>query len=450
MNENLRQPPFSIDAEQAVLGALLADPESIERCHFLEAAHFYRNDHRIIYTEIARQFSLNKTPDPITIAERIADKFEGGLQYLIQLRASEASGARVRTHADIVVEHAKRRQLLALSDELAAAVYGGAEVREIADSVVGQVEALIRSRLMQEPQRMSAMMDAYVQVLQDRQTGKIHPVATGLEDLDHLLGGGLETGTLTVIAGRPSMGKTAMGLVLARNAAPEISTFLSMEMERQQVLDRNVSAMAGIPLQWLRRPDLDESQWTNLTRAIQMTETMDLYIDDQTALNMMAIRAKARKVRRAAGQLRLLVIDQLSFITGSKLERRTEQVGEYTRGLVALAKELNCAVVLLCQLSRKCEERPNKRPILSDLADSGAIEQDAATIIFAYRDEVYHEDSPDKGTAELIVAKQRQGKIGTARVAYIGEQTKFANLHKTWAPMASSPVDRRASRRGLD
>lgn len=448
MNETLRQPPFSIDAEQAVLGALLADPESIERCSFLEGAHFYRHDHRIIFEEIARQFSLNRTPDPITVAERLGEKIEGGLQYLIQLRASEASGARVRTHADIVVEHAKRRQLLALSDELAAAVYGGAEVREIADTVVGKVEALVRSRLMQEPQRMSAMMDAYVQTLQDRQTGLIRPVSTGLEELDAILGGGLEVGTLTVIAGRPSMGKTALGLGLAAHASEDdTGLFLSMEMERQQVLDRRVSAMAAIPMPWLRRPDLDETQWTNLTRAIQMTEGLDLYIDDQTALNMMAIRAKARKVRRAAGRLRLLVVDQLSFITGSKLERRTEQVGEYTRGMVALGKELGCAVVLLCQLSRKCEERPNKRPILSDLADSGAIEQDAATIIFAYRDEVYHEDSPDKGTAELIVAKQRQGKIGTARVAYIGEQTKFANLHKGWVPAPKPDGARRSGRR---
>lgn len=451
MNETLRMPPYSNEAEQSVLGGLLSDPEAMDRIPFLEAAHFYRQDHRYIFEEIQRQHAATRTPDPITVAERLGEKIENGLQYLIQMRSTEPTGARIRTHADIVVEKAKRRALIAMSDEMAVAAFGIQEPQEIADFFVGRMEALMRRKTMQEPQRMSSLMNAYVQVLEQRRTGEIRPVATGFEDLDDILGGGIERGTVAVLAGRPSMGKSAMALCIGGNvsAGGDVTCFLSMEMSKDQVLDRRVSAMAEIPLQWLRRPDIDDSQWSSLTRAIQMSETQDFFIDDQTALNMMAIRAKARKIKRSAGRLDLLAIDQLSFIAGSKLERRNEQISEYTRALLALAKELDCAILLLCQLSRKCEERPNKRPLLSDLAESGSIEQDAATIIFAYRDEVYNENSPDRGTAELIVAKQRQGRIGTARLAYLGAQTRFANLARNWMPNVQ-PRETRHSNRGFD
>lgn len=433
-------PPFSIEAEQSVLGALLSDPECIDKISFLETAHFYRQDHRNLFDEIRKLAYAGQQFDAIMLFERMtASKTVGEMtmQYMAQLRFTEPSGARVRNHADIIVEKAKRRQVISLMDEVSAAMYNGAtEVKEVVDFMVTRAEALLRTRHMQDPQRMIELMTAYADVIDQRYNGSIRPVSTGLEDLDDKLGGGFDIGTLNIIAGRPGMGKTAMGLGIARHNATigETSLFQSMEMERFQVIDRNVSAMAQIPLSWLRKPDMTGEHWPGITKAIQQSQDMNLFIDDQTALNMMAIRAKARKVKRSAGSLRALVIDQLSFITGSKLERRTEQVGEYTRGLVALAKELECAVILLCQLNRKCEDRPNKRPIAADLAESGAIEQDADSIVFLYRDEVYNEHSPDKGTAEAIIAKKRQGTPGTARLAYIGEQTRFANLHKGWMP----------------
>lgn len=442
---------MSIEAEQSVLGALLSDPEALERIPFLEAAHFYRADHRIIFSEIRAQAMANRTPDPLTVAERIHDRVQDAMRYLMQLRASEPSGARVRSHADIVVEKARRRALLALTSEVQEAVMGHHESREIVDLFVGRAEALVHQRTMQEPERLSSLMHSYVELLDKRRTGEIRPVATGLEALDDILGGGLERGTLTVVAGRPSMGKSALAICIGGNMshAGDVAAILSMEMPKHQVVDRRIAAMGHIPLSWLKKPDVDQHQWDAVSEAIKMTESHDFYIDDQTALNMMAIRAKARKIKRATGRLDALWIDQLSFIAGSKLERRHEQVSEYTRGLLALAKELDCAVGLLCQLSRKCEERPNKRPMLSDLAESGAIEQDAATIIFTYRDEVYYPDSQDAGTAELIVAKQRQGRIGTARVAYIGEQTRFANLAKNYQHPVPRPMPQRASR-GFD
>lgn len=450
-NSNLRIPPFSIEAEQSVLGGLLSDPEAIDRIPFLESAHFYRWEHRAIFEEIQRQHAAARMPDAITVAERIGDGIENCLQYLIEMRNNEPSGARIRSHADIVVEKAKRRALIAMSDELSSAAFGIQSPAEIADFFVGRMEALVRQKSMQEPERMSKLMPSYADVLEKRQSGEIRPIPTGLEALDAILGGGLETGTVTVLAGRPSMGKTAAALCFGGNAAEAgyVVAVQSMEMPKHQLIDRRVASMGGIPLSWLKKPDMDAHQWDAVSRAIKMTEAQEFYIDDQTALNMMAIRAKARKVKRTAGRLDLLIVDQLSFITGSKLERRHEQVGEYTRGLLALAKELDCAVLLLCQLSRTCEGRPNKRPLLSDLAEAGAIEQDAATIIFTYRDEVYDPESLDKGTAELIVGKQRQGSIGTARVAYIGAQTRFANLAKNYQHPVPRPGPMPTSR-GFD
>jgi replicative DNA helicase len=450
VNNDNQNSTMSIEAEQSVLGALLSDPEALDRVPFLEAAHFYRADHRAIFTEIKAQMLANRTPDPLTVAERLGDKLQDGMRYLIQLRSSEPSGARVRTHADIVVEKARRRAILALTSEVQEMTLGHQESREIVDIFVGRLESMLNQRVTQEPERMSSLMPSYADVLQKRQSGEIRPIPTGLEALDHILGGGLETGTVTVLAGRPSSGKTAAMLCIGGNAAQAgyVVAVQSMEMPRHQLIDRRVACMGHIPLGWLKNPDMDEHQWTAVSEAIKMTESQEFYIDDQTALNMMAIRAKARKVKRKAGRLDLLAIDQLSFITGSKLERRNEQVGEYTRGLLALAKELGCAVLLLCQLSRKCEERPNKRPLMSDLAESGAVEQDAATVIFTYRDEIYNPSSPDAGTAELIVGKQRQGKIGTARVSYIGEQTRFANLAKNYQHPVPRPIP--APARGFD
>ena len=275
---------------------------------------------------------------------------------------------------------------------------------------------------------MSEMLGNYVNLIQDRMDGKIKPIQTGFEDLDKRLGGGLERGTLTVVAARPGMGKTAMGLGIARNVSEwGTSLFLSMEMSRDQVNDRNIAAIGKLPIAWLRSPNDEKAMWDRMTHAFQKSGEMNLFIDDQTALNMLGIRSKARSVNRKNG-LDMLVIDQLSFITGGESDKSWEVVGEYTRGLLALAKELNIAIVLLCQLNRKCEDRTNKRPILSDLAVSGSIEQDAANVMFLYRDEIYNPDSQDKGVCEVHTAKQRQGEPGTVGLAYIGNQTRFEDL----------------------
>jgi replicative DNA helicase len=309
------------------------------------------------------------------------------------------------------------------------------------DRIAARLEGLAHAQTDQEPELLADSLASYTELLQARIEGRIKPIQTGFVDLDRQLGGGIDRGTLTIVAGRPAMGKTALGLGIARNvAALGTSLFLSMEMPKASINDRNISALGKIPLGWLRNPQdktpEEKARWANITHAFKRAHELSLFVDDQTGLSLLKIRAKARSVKRRKG-LDAIVIDQLSFITGSDLDRLHEAVGEYTRGLLALAKELNVAVILLCQLNRDLEKRLNKRPQMSDLALSGSIEQDAENIIFLYRDEIYNPDSPDRGVAEIITAKQRQGQPGTVGLSYIADQTQFEDLTRLWSPEPS-------------
>lgn len=443
----------SIRAEQAVLGALLADNDALDRTPDLDASQFYRNDHRLIFEEIRRQVVAGHRADPLTVYEKLADKVDDCLRYLATLRQSSVSAANIAHHAAIVTDKAAKRALVALSDEMRELAASHQSAASCVDLMASKLEALAHRKTSGEPMRMDSMLSDYADVLQQRMDGTIKPISTGHRDLDSMLDGGLERGTLTVIAARPGMGKTAAGLGIARNVASwGSSLFLSMEMARNQVNDRNIAAMGCIPIKWLRKPseaDTPGSQntfyWTAMTHAFKKSQDLNLFIDDKTGLNMLEIRAKARAVKRKAG-LDLIVVDQLSFIVGGKSDKSYEAVGEHTRALVALAKELDCAVVLLCQLNRECEKRTNRRPIMADLAVSGSIEQDAANILFLYRDEVYNPDSPDKGLCEVQSVKQRQGEPGTIALGYTGNQTRFDDLPYPWRPQSR---DEKPARRGF-
>jgi replicative DNA helicase len=285
--------------------------------------------------------------------------------------------------------------------------------------------------------------------------GLHRPIATGYTHFDELMGGGLERGTLTVAAGRPGMGKTAFGLGIARNVAIAggVSAILSMEMAAAQINDRNMAAIGGIPLAWLRSPseeDRDSPYWSRLAYATQKAQTLKMWIDEQAGMNMLELRAKARKIKRKTG-LDLLVIDQLSFIQGGDAEQEWQRIGQYTRGLIELAKSLDVAVLLLAQLNRKCEDRTDKRPIMSDLAQSGSIEQDAANIVFLYRDVIYNKETHEPEIAEIISAKQRQGTPGTVGMRYNGAITKFEDLSYRWerkSPERDPPPNKQ--RRGFN
>lgn len=426
------QIPMSLESEQSVLGALLTDSDALDRIADLKTEHFYRHDHRLIFTEICMQSAAGKRVDVVTVFEALRGKIEDGLVYMNQLVQSSYSSANIVRHAGVITDRALKRSLISLGREMEEIASGHLDAEILVDQVAAKVEALARKQTQKEPRRLSDTLGNFVQAMEDRMAGKVKPIPTGYADLDSKLGGGLDRGTVTVVAGRPAMGKTAFGLGIARSVGVwGSSLILSMEMSEEQLNDRNIAALGKIPLGWIRQPadrsPDDKHYWAAMTHAFAQANDLNLYIDDQTALNMLAIRNKARKVKRKHG-LDALIIDQLSFITGALSDKSWEAAGEYTRGLLQVAKELNIAVVLMCQLNRECEKRPDKRPVMADLAVSGSIEQDASTIIFLYRDEVYSPDSIDKGVCEVITRKQRQGEIGTVGLAFVGAQTRFEDM----------------------
>lgn len=429
----------SIQSEQSVIGALLNDNDAIDRCLDLKAEHFYRLDHQTIFTEICRQIAQGKQCDVITVYEALSGKIDDCLPYLNSMSSNSASSANIGRYADVVIDKAIKRGISVIAGQMIESTGTNEGSTVLVDRFSSQLEQLAQKKTKKQPEKLSDMLGNYVELIEARMEGKIKPISTGHDELDKKLGGGLERGTVAVVAGRPAMGKTAFGLGLARNVSSWGSAlFLSMEMPATQVNDRNISALGRIPISWLRAPDSDNSKWTAVTAAFGKAQDLNLYIDDQTALSMIDIRNKARQVKRKAG-LDILVIDQLSFITGSSEDKKWDAIGEYTRALLQIAKELDIAVVLLCQLNRDCEKRPNKRPQLSDLAMSGSIEQDAAYIFFLYRDEVYNPDSPDIGICEVNTAKQRQGSPGTIALAYIGDQTRFESLAYQWQRREEKP-----------
>lgn len=442
--------PHSIEAEHSVIGALLLDNESIYRIPEVKAEHFYDYDNGRIFAEIARQIAAGMRCDVLTLFEVLKDQVQDCLPYLNKLANNTPSAANVGRYAAILVDKAIKRSLIQLAGEMQGTARGNEEAGALIDQAASKLEKLAQKRVKQEPQRLSDMLGNYVELIQARMDGAIKPIQTGFPDLDARLDGGLERGTLTVIAGRPSMGKTAMGLCLARNVAEWGSAlFLSMEMPAHMVNDRNIAALGKLPLRWLKKPNdktpEDKEMFDRMTHAFQRANDLNLYIDDQTALNMLDIRGKARSVKRKQG-LDLLVIDQLSFITGSQERNKWDAVGEYTRGLLQLAKELDMAVALLCQLNRGVEDRAEKRPMMSDLAMSGSIEQDASNILFLYRDEVYNPDTMDKGICEVITTKQRQGEPGIVGLSYNGAQTRFESLAYEW----KRSEQRTSRKRGFD
>lgn len=444
---------FNIEAEQAVLGGILRDNAAIDRIPDLDAAHFYRGDHRAIFAEMSAQLAAGKFVDAVTLANVIDQEL---MQYLVQMHVSAASAARIEWHAKIVIEKATKRALASLSIDLSADADSAKDsVICIADAAA-RLDMLAQRKTVRDPRRLDATLDEYLTLLQQRLDGLVKPIPTGFQHLDEMLDGGLERGTLTVIAGRPGTGKTAAGLGICRNVARDYSSlFLSMEMSTNQVNDRNISALAQVDMSWLRRPGetrADTERWEAITNATVNARNLNLFIDDQTAMTIPEIRAKARKIKRERG-CDLICIDQLSFITGARSDKLHEAMGEYTRGLIAIGKELDAAIILLAQLNRECEKRADHRPIMSDLGVSGYIEQDAANIIFLYRDVLWNKESPDRDICEWIGAKQRQGNPDVVGLKYIGPQTRFETLPYRWqrrAPEQRQGNDRRGNSGGFN
>ncbi|ACL72015.1 replicative DNA helicase [Thioalkalivibrio sulfidiphilus] len=439
--ESLKVPPHSMEAEQAVLGGLMLDNEAWDAvADRLCEADFYRHDHRLIFRAIGELAARNSPFDLVTLSERLESRGElddaGGLAYLGLLAKDTPSAANIRAYADIVRERSVLRQLISVGTEIADSGFNpeGRESRELLDTAEQKVFEIAEqgARSQQGFRSMRVLLRntvEHIEMLYERDD-PITGLPTGYSEFDEMTSG-LQGGDLVIVAGRPSMGKTSFAMNIAEYAALKqqapVAVF-SMEMPGEQLSMRLLSSMGRINQQRLRTGRLEDDDWPRFTSAVSMLSEAQLYIDDSPALSPTEVRARARRLMREHKKLGLIVIDylQLMQVPGSN-ENRTTEISEISRGLKALAKELSVPVIALSQLNRGLEQRPNKRPVMSDLRESGAIEQDADLICFIYRDEVYNPESPDKGTAEIIIAKQRNGPIGTVRLTFLGQYTRFEN-----------------------
>ncbi|MFD1154371.1 MULTISPECIES: replicative DNA helicase [Undibacterium] len=439
----IRVPPHSIEAEQSVLGGLLLDNAAWDRiADFIGEEDFYRYDHRIIFQCIVKLINSSRPADVITVYEALngMGKAEdaGGLTYLNALAQNTPSAANIRRYAEIVRDRGVLRKLITVSDEIAGSAFNpqGKEVKQMLDEAESKIFAIAEEGA-RGAQGFQAIQPLLTQVVEridelynrDNQND-ITGVPTGFVDLDKMTSG-LQPGDLIIVAGRPSMGKTAFSLNIGENVAIDsglpVAVF-SMEMGGAQLAMRMLGSVGRLDQSRLRVGKLSDEDWPRLTHAIQKMNDAQLYIDETPALSSIELRARSRRLARQCGKLGLIIVDYLQLMSANSAgENRATEISEISRNLKGLAKELNCPVIALSQLNRSLEQRPNKRPVMSDLRESGAIEQDADVIMFIYRDQVYNPDSPDKGTAEIIIGKQRNGPIGSVRLTFLGEYTKFDN-----------------------
>ena len=434
-------PPQSIQAEQSVLGGLMLDNQTWDLiADRIIEEDFYRKDHRLIFRSIRELADKEEPFDVVTLSEvlRKTDDLDeaGGLAYLGTLAKETPSAANIGSYADIVRERSILRQLVHVGTEISNSAFNTdgkttIDLLEQAEQKVFQIAeqrqrgvggfAPIKSLLAVAVDRVQKMFES---------EGSITGVSSGFDDLDEMTSG-LQASDLIIVAGRPSMGKTSFAMNIAENVAIQgdkpVAVF-SMEMPGDSLAMRMMSSLGRIDQHKVRTGNLDDDEWPRMTSAINILAEAKLFIDDTAALTPVEVRAKARRLTRDHGQLGLIVLDYLQLMQSSSAsEGRVAEISDISRSLKALAKELNVPVVALSQLNRNLEQRPNKRPVMSDLRESGSIEQDADVIIFIYRDEVYNEDSPDKGVAEIIISKQRNGPIGTTRLTFLGQYTRFEN-----------------------
>jgi replicative DNA helicase len=438
----LRLPPHSIEAEQAVLGGLLLDNSTWDQiADRIADTDFYRRDHRTVFSAIRLIIEDGRPCDVVTLCEWLESRGSldevGGLPYLGGLVRDTPSAANIRAYADIVRERAILRGLIRVGTEIANSAYqtegrGSKELLDQAEQRVfeiaergaraGQSFTVIGTLASGAAERIDTL---------SRLNSSVTGIATGFERFDEMTAG-LQPGDLIVVAGRPSMGKTSFAMNCAEHAVLKyrlpVAVF-SMEMSGEQIAMRLISSLGRLDQQKVRTGKLDDEDWPRVSSTLTLLGDVPLYIDDSPALTPSELRARARRLKREHHDLGLIVVDylQLMQVPGTRENRATE-ISEISRGMKALAKELHVPVVALSQLNRSLEQRPNKRPVMSDLRESGAIEQDADVIVFIYRDEVYNEDSPQKGTAEIIIGKQRNGPTGTVHLAFLNKYTRFENL----------------------
>ncbi|VTU38103.1 Replicative DNA helicase [Variovorax sp. PBS-H4] len=440
----LRIPPHSIEAESSVLGGLLLDNGAWDRMgDLLVDSDFYRHEHKLIYAAIGALINASKPADVITVFEQLQNlgKAEevGGLSYLNSLAQYVPSASNIRRYAEIVRERSILRKLVSASDEIATNAFNtqGKSVDKILDEAEQKIFNIGEegSRMKQGFQSMESLVVELLDRVSEmaENPNDITGVRTGFYEFDKMTSG-LQPGDMIVLAARPSMGKTSLAINIAEHVALNeglpVAVF-SMEMGASQLAVRIVGSIGRIDQGHLRTGKLSDEEWPRLTEAIEKLRNVSLHIDETPGLTTSELRANSRRLARQYGRLGLIVVDYLQLMSVSSSmndENRATAVGEISRGLKMLAKELKCPVIALSQLSRGVESRTDKRPMMSDLRESGAIEQDADLIMFIYRDDYYNKDSKEPGVAEVIISKHRNGPTGTVKLAFLKPLTKFENL----------------------
>jgi replicative DNA helicase len=438
--ENLKVPPHSIEGEQAVLGGLLLSSRAFDQvADIVTEPDFYREDHRLIFRAISELNNRGRPCDAVTVTEwfeshGLVDQIDGG-GYISQLASNTPSAANVRAYAEIVRERSILRQLVDVGAEITSGAFSsdGRNSRELLEEAERKVFAIADQDL-RTGASFVAIQEAIREAIEKLQElaeheGDITGIPTGFKDFDEKTAG-LQDSDLIIVAGRPSMGKTTLAMNIAENAAIKHEkpvAIFSMEMSAQQLVRRMFSSLGQIDQNKLRSGNLDDLDWPKLTSAMNLLHKSHIFIDETPSLSPAELRARARRLKREH-DIGLIVVDylQLMAVPGTRENRATE-IAEISRSLKAIAKELHLPVIALSQLNRALEQRPNKRPVMADLRESGSIEQDADLIVFIYRDEVYNEDSPEKGKAEIIIGKHRNGPTGTVVLTFQGHWLRFLN-----------------------
>ncbi len=437
----LKVPPHSIEAEQAVLGGIMLDNNTWERVDYVVSVNdFYRHDHRLIFRAINKLSERNQPFDVVTLSEQLDKEGVleqvGGLTYLAELARNIPSVANIRAYAQIIRERATLRQLISASNDIADSAYmpKGRTGDEILDEAERMIFQIAEGRPKTGgPEGINNILAKTIDRIDElfNSNNALTGVTTGFTDLDKKTNG-LQPSDLIIIAGRPSMGKTSFAMNLVENAALRTDKAVlvySLEMPAESLAMRMLSSLGHIEQGKIRTGRLDEDDWPRLTSAINLLNERKLFIDDTAGITPTEMRSRTRRLAREHGEIGLIMVDYLQLMQlGGGADNRTNEISEISRSLKALAKEFNCPVIALSQLNRSLESRPNKRPVNADLRESGAIEQDADVIMFIYRDEVYHPETEYKGVAEIIIGKQRNGPIGTVRLAFLGKYTRFENL----------------------
>ncbi len=444
----VRRPPHSLESEQSILGGLMLDTNAFEIVSdILSVDDFYRREHQIIYEAIERLASNAKPVDAVTVLGELQaiGKVQdvGGMQYLDALVHSTPSAANIRRYAEIVRERSILRQLISAGDEIVSLAYSpeAADVSQLLDQIQTKIFAIDENSnrgkkgFVRLPE-VAADVTKEVQALYEQHSNDdVTGLPTGFIKLDRMLTG-LHPSDLVIVAGRPSMGKTSFALNIVEYVGIVLQlpvAIFSMEMSADQLAKRFISSTGRVDAQKIRRARLDNTDWQHFTDAVAKMSKAPIYIDDSSALTVNEVRARARRLARKSGPLSLIVVDYLQLMSGgaragASAENRATEISEISRGLKNLAKEMNAPVIALSQLNRAVESRGDRRPMMSDIRESGAIEQDADVIMFIYRDVVYNKESAEPNKAEIIIGKQRNGPIGTVNLRFDGEFTRFDNL----------------------